>query len=258
MSTPNDPGRPEDRPSDQPGYPPAPPPAQYPQGQPPQGGGYAGGPAGDQFPPAPDYGQQQQPYGGQPPYAGGQQPGGQPPYAGGQPPYGSAPAYGSAPSYGDPYGQPATPANPPNEVLRAVQLMFARVVLGILSALVAFASADSIKDSIRENDPTLTQSEVDSAFALAIGITIFFGLVFAVLYILLAIQVRKGKNWARIVTFVLAGLGVLGGVLSLVGDGTGLEKGISLIVLLVDVGIIVLLAMKPSSQYFAARKAPRY
>ena len=93
---------------------------------------------------------------------------------------------------------------------------------------------------------------------MAIGITVFFGLVFAVLYVLLAIQVRKGKNWARIVTFVLAGLGVLGGLLSLLGDGTGLEKGVGVIVLLVDIAIIVLLALKPSSEYFASRKAPRY
>ncbi len=231
MSTPNDPGRPED----QSGYPPAPPPAQYPQGQPPQGGAYAGGPSGGSFPPAPDYGTGQQ--------------------------YGNTPAYGSAPSYGsgygDPYGAPAGPVNPPKEVIRAVQLMFARVALGVLSTLLAFASADSIKDSIRDNDPGLTQSEVDSAFAVALGITIFFGLVFAALYVLLAIQVRKGKNWARIVTWVLAGLGVLGGLLALLGTGTALEKGLGVIVLLVDLGIIILLATKPASAYFAAKRAAR-
>ena len=176
MTTPYDPGRPEDRPSDQPGYPPA----------------------------------------------------------------------------------PATRGTPPTEVLRAVQLMFLRVALGVLNTLVAFLSADSIKDSIRENDPTLTPDKVDAAYAVAVGITVFFGLVFAVLYVLLAIQVRKGKNWARIVTWVLAGLGVLGGLLSLLGDGTGLEKGLGVIILLVDAAIIVLLAMKPSNEYFAARKAPRY
>jgi hypothetical protein len=136
--------------------------------------------------------------------------------------------------------------------------MFVRVALGVLNTLIAFLSTDSIKDTIRENDPSLTADEVNSAYAVAIGITVFFGLVFAVLYVLLAIQVRKGKNWARIVTWVLAGLGVLGGLLSLLGDGTGLEKGVGVIILLVDIAIIVLLAMKPANEYFAARKAPRY
>lgn len=233
MSTPYDPGRPEDRPPDQPGYPPAPPPGQYPQDQPPPGGGYAGGPSGGgQFPPAPDYGSAQQ--------------------------YGNAPAYGNAPQYGDPYGAPAAPVAAPPEVVRVVQLMFLRVALGILNTLLAFASADSIKDSIRDNDPNLSPDQVDSAFAVAVGVTVFFGLVFAVLYVLLAIQVRKGKNWARIVTWVLAGLGVLGGLLGLLGNSTGLEKGLGVIILLVDAAIIVLLAMKPANEYFAARKAPRY
>lgn len=225
MSTPYDPGRPEDRPSDQPGYPSAPPPQQYPQGD--QSGGYAGGPSGGGgFPPAPGFD--------------------------------NAPQFGSAPQYGDPYGQQQAPAAAPPSVLRAAQLMFVRVAVGILSALIAFASGDAIKDSIRESNPSLSADEVNSAYALGVGVAVFFGLVFAVLYILLAIQVRKGKNWARIVTWVLAGLGVLSGLLGLLGDGTALEKVVSVLLLLIDAAIIYLLATKPSNEFFASRKAPKY
>lgn len=235
MSTPYDPPRPEDRPSDQPGYPSAPPPQQYPQGDQSQGG-YAGGPPQGGFPPAPGYGndpQQQQ--------------------------YGNAPGFGNAPQYGDPYGgQQQAAATPPPTVVRAVQLMFVRVAVGVLSALIAFASGDAIKDSIRESNTSLTADEVDAAYALGVGVAVFFGLVFAVLYILLAIQVRKGKNWARIVTWVLAGLGVLSGLVGLLGSGTGLEKLVSVVLLLIDAAIIVFLALKPSSDYFASRKAPKY
>jgi hypothetical protein len=70
--------------------------------------------------------------------------------------------------------------------------------------------------------------------------------------------VRKGKNWARIVTWVLSGLSVLGGISSLFGAGTGLEKTVTVIGLLIDIGIIVFLAMRPSNQYFSAMKQPRY
>ena len=76
-------------------------------------------------------------------------------------PYGSAPQYGNAPQYSGQYGQPAAPVAPPREVLRAVQLMFARVALGVLNTLIAFASVDSIKDTIRNNDPSLTQQQID-------------------------------------------------------------------------------------------------
>jgi hypothetical protein len=334
MSTPYDPGRPEDRPGEQSGYPDAPPPPDYSQGpgqtshqdtpeyggqgapgeqgwqqgwqqgadqgwgqpgQPgqqggDQGWGQPGQPGGDQA-----WGQQGQPgqQGGQPwqqgqpgqqggqPWQQGQpgQPGGQPwdqqgqqgqqPYAGG--PGGSAPSYGNAPGYENapaynPYGSPGFGTPPggrptmsaPMEVVRASQLMFLRVAVGIISAIVAFASSDAIKDSIRNNDPTLSEDQVNSAYNVGVGVAVVFGLIFAVLYVLLAIQVRKGKNWARIVTWVLAGLGVLSGLLSLFGNGTGLEKAVDVLLLLIDIGIIVLLSRKPSNEYFTALKAPRY
>lgn len=278
MTSPYDPGRPEDRPADQPNYPSAPPSQDYGQQYPPQDYGRPPQPGQSHqgFPPAPDqqYGQQQdygqqggqqggqqygQQGGGQQQY--GQQQGGQygqqqqQPYAGGPGGYANAPAYSNQ-GFGTPPGGPAPSA--PSDVLRAVQLMFASVALGIISSIITFTSGDAIKDSIRESDPTLTADEVNSAYNLGLGVAIFFGLVFALLYLLLAFQVRKGKNWARIVTWVLAGLGVLGGLLGLAGTGTGLEKGIGIISLLINVAIIVLLARKPANEYFAAMKRPRY
>ena len=326
MSTPYDPGRPDDRPADQPDYPAAPP--QYPQGQgetthqgyPPapdsgqqgwgQGSeaygrqanqpeyGQSGHQGGQGYPQSgqdygqqdgrsdygqqdgrPDYGQQ----GGQPNYGqsgqdygqggqdygqGGQQgygqQGGQQPYAGGPGGggYENAPSYASAPAYsnqgfGTPPGGRADATAPP-EVVRATQLMFVRVAIGIISAIITFASGDAIRTSIRDRDPSLSQDQIDSAYTVGVVVAVVFGLIFAVLYILLAIQVRKGKNWARIVTWVLAGLGVLSGLLGLFGTGTGLEKVVAVLLLLVDAGIIVLLTRKPANQYFAAMKGPRY
>ena len=147
----------------------------------------------------------------------------------------------------------------PTDVVRASQLMFLRVAFGVISAIIAFASGDAIKDSIRNNDPSLSQDQIDSAYRLGVGVAVVFGLIFAVLYILLAIQVRKGKNWARIVTWVLAGLGVLSGLLGLfAGTSTGVEKIVGVVLLLIDIAIIVLLARKPANEYFAAMRGPRY
>jgi hypothetical protein len=173
--------------------------------------------------------------------------------------YAGAPAqYGNAPQYGGGYGQQAAPTGPvPKEVDLASKLMFARVALGIISSILAFTLGDSIKESIRNGNPELTPSQVDSAYAFGIGVALFFGLLFALLYVLLAIQVRKGKNWARIVTLVLATLGVLSGLLGLVSDGPALERLVAVLLLLVDAAIIVLLLRKPSSEYFASRRAVR-
>jgi hypothetical protein len=226
-----------------------------------------------------NYGQQQggQQQGGQQGYGqqggqqGGQQQGGQQPYAGGPgggagygnaPSYENAPSYANAPAYsnqgfGTPPGGRADLTAPP-EVIRAAWLMIASVVLGVLGAIITFASGDAIKDSIRQGDPSLTPSEVDSAYSLVVGTAVVFGLIFALLYLLLAWQVRKGKNWARITTFVLASLGVLGGLLGLFGNGTGVEKVLDVVQLLIAIGIIVLLTRKPANEYFSAMKGPRY
>jgi hypothetical protein len=292
MSTPYDPGRPEDRPADQPGYPDAPPPQQYPQddetahrGYPPapdygsQQGGSQGGPQpGQQGYGQQGYGQQgygQQGYGQQPGQGWSPQPGGQqPPYAGGSaggygnaPSYGTAPPPGNAPAYNQPaYGGPGFGTPPggrptmpvPTAVLRAVQLMFVRVAIGIIGAIVSLSSADAIKNAIRDNDPALSPDEVDTRYTAGVVTAIVIAVIIAVLFILLALQVRKGKNWARIVTWVLTGLSVLAALPGLFGTATGPEKTVGVIGLLVDVGIIVFLALKPSNQYFAAMKAPQY
>lgn len=279
MST-SDPGRPEDRPPEEPGYPPAPPPPPaYGEGQYPAGGSP---PPEQPYPPSqqpPSYGEGQTAPGGYPPpeqppaYGGGQpasggyspteqQPGG---YASGPPgsyppppaPYPNAPQYGRAPEYGTPYGPPA-PVAPPREVVRATQLMFLRVAIGVISAIITFTTSGSIKDRIRTDSPNLTPQQVDSAYAVIVGSAIFIGLIFAVLYILLAIQVRRGKNWARIVVWVLAGLGVLSGLFALGTPMTGADRLLEIVQLLVDAAIIVLLALRPSNEYFAARRAPRY
>jgi len=150
-------------------------------------------------------------------------------------------------------GRPADPeSSPPADVLRAVQLMFARVAVGVVSAVVTVTSGDAIKGSIRAGDPALGPDEVESQYARTVGIAIGLGVVVAVLFVLLALQVLEGRNWARIVTWVVAGLGVLGGVLALFSSGTLLEKAITVIALLLDVRIIVLLASRSANEYFLA------
>ena len=72
---------------------------------------------------------------------------------------------------------------------------------------------------------------------------------------MLARQVGKGRNWARIVTWVIAGLSLLSFVSTAVGDNPGLSKALGAVGALLDLGIIVLLAMGPSNEYFRRQPA---
>lgn len=139
---------------------------------------------------------------------------------------------------------------PPVEVVRAVQLMFARIGIGIVNAAIALASGTAIKDAMRAEDPTLPPAEVDEKYTQSVAIAICLAALLAVLYLLLALRVLHGRSWARIVTWVVAGLGLFGGLLGLFATGTDLEKAVVVVGLLVDAAIVVLLGRERSNTYF--------
>jgi hypothetical protein len=147
-----------------------------------------------------------------------------------------------------PVGQPL--AGPPPEVVRAVHLMFARVGVGVVNAVITLASGTAIKDAMRAGDPGLSPAEVDEKYTQSAAIAVFLAAVIAVLFVLLALRVLHGRSWARIVTWVVAGLGVLGGLLGLFATGTGPEKAVVVVGLVVDTAIVLLLARPRANAYF--------
>ena len=167
----------------------------------------------------------------------------------GQPQYGQ-PQYGMPPV--TPH-QPAVAGPPPTQVDNAVKLMFARAALSVLSLLALFVTQDALRDQLREADPTISGSTLDTALTVALVAGTVFGLIFVTLYVLLALQVKKGKNWARIVTLVLAGLSLLAGLIGLTQAAPALSRIIGIVILVVEIAIVVLLLSSQAKQFFTAR-----
>lgn len=138
----------------------------------------------------------------------------------------------------------------PRTVRNAVLLMLVQVAVSLVSLIVLFATRDQLKQQIRDNTPNATTSTVNAAIAVAVVVAI----VLIVLYTLLAVQVDRGRNWARVVTWVLAGLGILSGLVGLGQPEPGFSRALRVIGLLVQIGIVVLLALAPSHPYFRARR----
>jgi hypothetical protein len=181
-----------------PGYGQQPPAPQYGQNAP----GYG------QQPPAPQYGQNAPQYGQQPPGYGQQPPAyGQAPGQFNQSPYGQSP-YAQYPSE-LPAGGAGT--RPPRLDL-AFWLLVASGVVWVLSLLLAIGSLDSpaMRDMFEQQ---MTASGADIRFedikGVIVGTVVVFALISAGLYALVALNVRKGKNWARILGTVLAALSLL-------------------------------------------------
>jgi hypothetical protein len=134
-------------------------------------------------------------------------------------------------------------------VVNAVRLMVLRAAIGLVSIVVLFVTRDELKKRILERTPTASDSSINTA--LAVGAVV--GIVILVFYLVLARLVRKGVNWARIVTWVIAGLGILGAVTTFTQPEPPLSRVLGIVVGIIDIAIVVLLAQRPSNEYFRRR-----
>ncbi|WP_115787826.1 hypothetical protein [Arthrobacter silvisoli] len=198
-----------------------------------QGGQYG------QQPSAPQYGGQ----GGQ--YNQGGQQFGQPPY--GQSPYGQSP-YGQSP-YGQgawPSQQPATTSGVPTLVNISFWLILAAGVLTLIGIPLALAAVNSpefgnvVEEAMRAQGRNNPGIDLESFRGIVATTLVVFSVIFAGLYALVAFNIRRGKNWARILGTIFAAISLLG--LTQIGLGT--------ISILLGVGAIVLLYLPGSAPYF--------
>jgi hypothetical protein len=216
---------------------------------------------GQNVPPAPQYGQQ----GHNPPQYGqyGQnapQPG-QPQYGQNLPQYGQQPSSGqNPPQYGQqqygqsPYGQSpyaqypseqATggPAGVPQSVNRAFWMIIAAGVLTLLSTLLGIGTLDDpatrrmFEDQLQGSGQNIAFEDIKG---LLIGTIVVFALIIAGLYALVAFNVRKGKNWARILGTVFAALSIF----------SVLPLGLNTVAVILGIAAIVMLYMPAASPYF--------
>ncbi|WP_369135137.1 hypothetical protein [Modestobacter sp. I12A-02662] len=214
-----------------------------------QGGGYGQPPFGQSPSGQPQYGQpqpgQQPPYGG-PPY-GGPQYGGpqhdQPGY--GQQGFG---AYPNAPAGWQGGGAPAAPTERPSTVKLGIGAFLLSTVLGLLGSLLTFSDLNRVAAQLGR-DSGLSESEASAVVTTGVVIS----LLFVAAYLLVIWFAWQGRNWARIVLWVLGGLS-LASAFAAPGAETGILGFLQLLLVLVGV---VALALKPSNHWYAAERDRR-
>ncbi len=151
------------------------------------------------------------------------------------------------------WGEPTVQGPAPASVVNAARLIVVRIVLALLGVIVTLTTQDSVRSALAKASPTMDQHSLDVATRVAVTVSVVSAVVFAILWGVLAWLIVKGKNWARIVIWVFAGLTLLFGLISLLQPSGVL----SLVMGVVDVGlaaaIIVLLAQRPSTEFFRRR-----
>lgn len=148
------------------------------------------------------------------------------------------------------YGQAVTPAEPPLAIKTSVNIVWALVGLVVLGVILTLLSLDDIVDAVGTD---LTSEERDAARTAAIVGAIVALVIFGGVWTVLAIFLRKGANWARIVLTVLSALGLLLGLLTL-GNLPAVLLVIRLVQLALYVALIVFMWRPESSQYIAGQK----
>jgi hypothetical protein len=143
----------------------------------------------------------------------------------------------------------------PDTVRAGIGAFVASLLVGLISSLVTLTDFDGFVDrAVAASAGSPDVSEELLRRILVIGIVV--GLLFVALQIMFIWFAWNGRNWARVVLWVLGGLSVVIGLAGISGGSngqTGFTTSMSVFQLLLTAAGIVLLALKPSSEWYRFR-----
>lgn len=162
------------------------------------------------------------------------------------------------PNYPPPSGAGAASGGPratvaaPKQVVIGFWLYLAAAAISLISLIVSLATVGATKSAIQNQlaaqGQKVTQAQIDAAVTGGVIIAVVIGIIFIAAYVLFAVLMRRGANWARIVLLVLT-------VLSLFDILSGFGLGALRTVLGVIATILVFLPA--ASEYFRSVRASK-
>jgi hypothetical protein len=196
----------------------------------------------------------------------------QPPsYPAAPPSYPSAPpplppSYPAAPGYGAPQwgGAAPRPVERPATVRAGIGAFMASLILGLIAAIVTFTQLDDLINQALataraqgQNVPSGADALTHDTVRAVILVGSIIGLVIIGLEAMFIWFAWNGRNWARIVLWVIGGFGIISGLFSLFGGGTtasGFLDALSIVQFLLVLAGVILLALKPSNEWYRYRR----
>lgn len=137
--------------------------------------------------------------------------------------------------------------------------LFVLAALLAVRAVVGLVNRQAIVDRALEQTPAppargMPMEALESAATTAVVAAAIVTLVVAGLFLWLGIMARKGRNWARITATVFLAIGIVLGLVGLSGGGLAINTALTVAALAVEVAVVILLWLRPSSAYFSAEK----
>ena len=167
------------------------------------------------------------------------------------------PGYAPAPAAPTGFGAPE-PLERPVTVRAGLGAFIATLILGLVSAVITFAQFDELVQAalVAQGSDAELGAIGEDVVETALIAGVVFGLLLTALQVMFIWFAWNGRNWARIVLWVLGGLGVVGGLIGVVSPQPGMPGylvGLSVFSLLITIAGIVLLALKPSNEWYRYR-----
>lgn len=150
-------------------------------------------------------------------------------------------------------GYRPVPVEQPASIRRAVRLMLVGAALSLVGTLVVLTQVDTIRDTIEEDDPSLTASEVDTVVDVTVGATVVAGVIGVGLWLWMAQKNGQGRSWARVVATVLAVLNIVTTLVGVAGGGAAASLGFSLVSIVLAGAILYLLYRPESTRFYELR-----
>ncbi|WP_265446110.1 hypothetical protein [Flexivirga meconopsidis] len=148
-----------------------------------------------------------------------------------------------------------TRTSPPRPVINALRLMYAAAALAAVGIVVTAASRGAIRDSLRQSNASrpagdrLDAGELQRAGDLAGNGFLTMAIVATVLWLAMALLLRSGRAWTRIVATVLAVLNVLLAI-GMITRGVAGMAVVQSVTALIGVLVVALLWQRRSTRFF--------
>lgn len=148
----------------------------------------------------------------------------------------------------------------PKEVDLSFWLWVSSFVIGLVGLLLFVGEFDAIRDmAVQEarrqaqlDGAPLDEAQLENIIGIGLIVAVIIGLLISAVQLLLAVFMRKGRNWARIILAVLGGLSVLSGLYSLTTE-SGARLGLTAISVLVVLGAVVTMFLPAANPWFRRR-----
>ena len=146
---------------------------------------------------------------------------------------------------------------PPAEVLTSVKLWFASILLGLLGGVLVFALTDQGAQAQTMRDAGtsgLTDAQPQWAVTILLVVVLVITVIVLALQIFFVLKMKAGRNWARIVLTVLAGLSAPW-TLAAFAQGFDIGTAVNTISLALLIGAVVFMFRPAANVYFSQRRA---